>query len=186
MGWGSRSRIGRARRPSRTGGATRSIAWRRAGGWRRGTPTSSRAWRRSSGRGRSNDPLLRRVHVEAAVADEAEEREVELGGELDGERGGRADGGDDGHARDDRFLNDLERRAAADEEQVLVQRDAFAEKRADHFVDGVVTADVFAHAQQRAVGRKHACGVNRAGGVEGALPGAERIAERMNGVAGDA
>src|SRR5258706_714382 len=93
--------------------------------------------------------MLTRVDVAPSVAHETEEGQPKLLRQLDGQRRGGADGDEDGNARHDTLLHDLERRAAADDENIGTV--AGEEERSDHFVDGVVTADILARTQQNAV-----------------------------------
>src|SRR5262245_48205747 len=85
------------------------------------------------------------VGVEVIGADEAEQGEPVLAGQLHGQAGGGADGGEDRDSRHRRLLHQLEAGPAADEQDPVVQWGAAGEElAADELVQGVVPADVLA------------------------------------------
>lgn len=113
------------------------------------------------------------------MAEEADEGLVAVVGELGGEGGGCGDGGDDGEAGGEGFLQDFEGGAAADEEEMVVEGEAVVEEAvAEGFVDGVVSADVFAENEQLAVDVEDGGGVEATGLLEGRL----RFFEMLGGV----
>ena len=90
--------------------------------------------------------------------------------EIGRERGWRRDRGDDRHARGQRFLDDLEARAAANQQDVVVVREQpVLQPVPDHLVQGVMPADVFAEDDQLARHGEDRGGVEAAGAVEGGL-----------------
>ncbi len=68
------------------------------------------------------------VDVELVVSDEAGEGHVEFFGELDGKAGGRADGGEDGNAGHEGFLNEFKTGAAGDEEDGVLGGECVGEE----------------------------------------------------------
>src|SRR3954452_21279004 len=99
------------------------------------------------------DPLRSRVDGDAPVADEAAERHALRLGELDREARRRADRDEDRAAGEGGLLDELDREAAADAEDLALDRQpAFAERPADDLVHGVVPTDVLAHARELPVG----------------------------------
>lgn len=115
-------------------------------------------------------PLVAAVDVEAVVAEEADEGDAEGGGEFDGEAGGSAHGADELDAGHGGFLEELEARASAEEQDAVVQWDvAGAQRVAEEFVERVVAADVFAVGEERAGSVEPAGGVDATGEAEGAL-----------------
>ena len=122
-----------------------------------------------------------RVHVEPLVSHEGGQRESADLGALDREAGGSRDGSDERDARDEGLLDDLERHAAADGEQHVFERQAaFAQHPPDHFVHGVVAADIFGRRQERAVPIEQARRVDAASLVETTLRGAEPRRQRVD------
>ena len=75
------------------------------------------------------DPRRMRVDVEAAAADEADQRDAGFLGQLDRQARRRRHRGDERHAGQPRLLQDLERRAAADEQQQVAGRQPPASSR---------------------------------------------------------
>ncbi len=125
--------------------------------------------------------MFAEVDVEAVVADEAEEGEVEFLGELYGETGGGADGGDEGNAGHDGFLNQFETRAAREKKNSTVKGEGiFHELMADELVEGVVAADVFAEGEELSALVEEGGGVEAAGAVEDGLGGAEEFGQGVN------
>src|SRR5688572_22212828 len=95
-----------------------------------------------------------RVDVERAAADEAAEGDPAIGGELDRERGGRADRDEQWAPRDGGLLDELEREPAADtDDRVCEGQQPVQERAPEHLVERVVAPDVLAHAEQVARGR---------------------------------
>ena len=70
----------------------------------------------------SDDPLRMRVDVEALAAEEAAERDAGLLREIDRQARRRRDGGNQRHAGQQRFLHQLERRAARDQQDRRIER----------------------------------------------------------------
>jgi hypothetical protein len=113
------------------------------------------------------------IDVERSTAEEADEGLPAFASELDGETGGGGDSADDGDASGEGFLEDFEGGAAADEEEMLVEGERAAEETgAEGFVDGVMTADVFAEDEEAAERIEDGGGVEAAGAIEGLLCGA--------------
>src|SRR6266542_1138464 len=82
--------------------------------------------------------VLAGVEVEALAAQEPHQRHAEAPGQVDGEARRRRHGADHGDAGDQGLLQDLVARAAADHEQVVVERQAAVQHRpADQLVDRV-------------------------------------------------
>src|SRR5581483_9820578 len=107
--------------------------------------------RRRAGRPSPHDAPRLRVDVDAAVADEAAEGHPPVASELDRQTRRRTDGDDDRAAGDGRFLDKLEREAAADAEDAVRQgKAALAERPADDLVERVVPADVLSQGEQLA------------------------------------
>ena len=103
---------------------------------------------------------------------------VAFAGEFGGEAGGGGNGGDDRDAAGEGFLHDLERGAAADQQDVFAEGQFFVEEGpAEDFVDGVVTADIFAECEQVAGKVEERGGVNATGFGEGGLRGNEFFGE---------
>src|SRR5579859_3980659 len=101
-------------------------------------PSGSRPASGGRAPGLDFDPLRVRVDVEVVLAEEAHERDPEFPRHLDGEARRGRDGADNGHARHHRLLHDLEARAAADHENVMVEWGTVLEQHvADGLVDGV-------------------------------------------------
>jgi hypothetical protein len=85
-----------------------------------------------------------RVNVETAAANEADERDAARAREIDGQTRRRGHRRDDRDAREQRLLHDFERRAAADAQDAVVERQALGHQHpADHLVHGVVPSDIF-------------------------------------------
>jgi hypothetical protein len=120
------------------------------------------------------------VDVEPVSADESREALLVRAGELDREARGRGDARDDRHASGEGFLDDFERRAAAHEKDVTVERQpAAAQRVAEHFVDCVVPADILACGEQIPVGVEKRRGVQPAGLTKGSLRIRERVGKRV-------
>ena len=83
--------------------------------------TKAEGWDLGTGQEASGDPLGRRVDVERAVSDEADDGEPELLSEVDRERRGRRDPGHDGDPGDRGLLHDLERHPARHEQHMVVE-----------------------------------------------------------------
>src|ERR1700722_15207827 len=91
---------------------------------------------------RLRDAVGAGVDVEAAVAQEADQRRANLFGELDCQRRRRRHGGENRYACSGGLLYDLEAEASAHHHYMTRQRDHRIRQRIpDHFVDRVVTAD---------------------------------------------
>ncbi len=89
------------------------------------------------------------VDNKAATAEKAGEGEAQFAGELNGEAGGSGDGGKDGNSCGDGFLRDFKTGSAADQHEVIGERNELVLKRpADHFVDRVMPAHIFADDEQ--------------------------------------
>ena len=115
-----RGRSARPARRARRGARSTTAPSPPAAGVRRASPASYPLMRSV----RSRDALARAVHVEAAPAQEAYQRDAARGRERDGERGRRRDRGDERDARGERLLHDLERDPPRDEEAVARERQA--------------------------------------------------------------
>ena len=93
-----------------------------------------------------------RVNIKRRASNESDQRDATLASQIDGEAGWRRNGCHDADARDQGFLNDLERGSAAHEEQMLRERKAFLDQHAaDDLVHGIVPSDVFRHRGETAV-----------------------------------
>ena len=105
------------------------------------------AWRLVSGV--SEDVFCAVVDVEVIVAKEADEGDIEVFCDLDGEAGGSTYGGDHGDPGHEGFLQELEAGSAGEQEQCVAEGSAVGEKLgAEELVDGVVAADVFASGEE--------------------------------------
>ena len=129
------------------------------------------------------DPRRMRVDVEAAAADEADQRDAGFLGQLDRQARRRRHRGDERHAGQPRLLQDLERGAAADEQQRVAGRQpAGQQPPADDLVDGVVPPDVLGGVDDVAVERAQRGGVQAAGGGERLLERREARRQRADRV----
>ena len=127
-------------------------------------PPSRRRGPRRSGRGRcrgrEGDAMGMGVDVHGVAAEETDQGHADLLGQLHGQAGGGADGGDQGHAGDGRLLDDLERAPPGHEQHHPGQREpALGGRPADHLVDGVVAPDVLTDAAHVAIGPADGGGV---------------------------
>lgn len=111
-------------------------------------------------------------------ADEAVEGLVGFAGELDGEAGRRADCGNSWDAGGQRFLEDFERGASADEEDLVFEgKLVFEDGVAEKFINGVVPADVFAGENQFTVGLEKGGAVKAPSAAKCRLSGAKFFGE---------
>lgn len=126
----------------------------------------------------TGDTRLFRVDDKSPAAQKTYERQSQFARELHGEARRRRDRCQQRNARGERFLNDLESAAAADQQHVPAERHAaFEERPTDYFVHRVVSADIFAQHDQFAGGVKKSCGVQAAGAAKGGLRGAKLLGE---------
>src|SRR5215211_8625020 len=94
--------------------------------------------------GLGSNPLIPGLHVEPALAQEAHEGHPELPGDVDGEAARGGDGANEGHARHQALLQDLEAAAPADHDDVIRERQpAFQERPPYELVRRVVPPHVF-------------------------------------------
>jgi hypothetical protein len=83
-----------------------------------------------------------RVHVHAAVSQEANQTLTALGSKFHRELGWRQHRGDHWHACGQRLLHDLKRSASRHDQDVSHEREQAVEQAvSDNLVDGVVPAD---------------------------------------------
>src|SRR5687768_4329030 len=116
------------------------------------------------------DPVRARVDIADVATHETQERHVGVARELDRQARRRRDRGDEGNARHDCLLDNLEGSAPAHEQHAIGERYPVQEQLpADHLVDRVVAADVFGAGHQPAVAVEHAGRVQPSGLVEGGL-----------------
>src|SRR5215831_1688715 len=117
-----------------------------------------------------------RVDVEILAANETDERDATLDGDVDRQAGRGRYGSDERNPRQKGLLDDFEGRAAADEEQMIRERQAIPHQHAaNHFIDSVVPADVFRHRFEPAVLRKQAGRMQAARLVEYLLGSSETL-----------
>ncbi len=123
------------------------------------------------------------VHVHRRPAQEPDEGEADILGELDRERRRRRDRGEDRDAGHRRLLHKLEAGPPRDLQHRTAQREtALLQRPADDLVDRVMASDVFPqHEQLAGPCIEQACGVQTAGLVEGVLMGAQRVRKRHEG-----
>src|ERR1700687_5029168 len=123
--------------------------------------------RRRSGNG---DPLLAGVNDEPPSAQETDQRQSKFTCQLYRETRRRGNRRQEGNARSDRFLHDLEPAATADQQNLTTERQAAAEERpTDNFVHGVVSANVFAQDEQFASRAEKRRRVQSAGSAKDSL-----------------
>lgn len=85
-----------------------------------------------------------RIHIERSIADKPDQRHPEFFREFDRKARWRADRDDDGYSCHQCFLNEFKAQPAADEKDLVRKRQLAGEKFCtDHFVESVVTSDVF-------------------------------------------
>src|SRR5215468_11362205 len=96
------------------------------------------------------DALWVRVGVEALAAEETDESDSCLLGELHRQARGGGNGGDDRNAGEHGLLHDLEREAAGDEEDGR-RLEAATQKRPDRLVRRVVAPDIFSREDERPI-----------------------------------
>ena len=107
------------------------------------------------------------VDVHGVAPEEADQGHAELVGQLDGQAGGRADGGDQGHAGHGRLLDDLEGAPSGHEQHHPGQRQAALGGRPpDRLVDRVVAPDILADTPHGTVGTADGGRVEAAGLLE--------------------
>jgi hypothetical protein len=117
-----------------------------------------------------------RVNIHRLTAEEADEGLAGIVGEVDGEAAGGGDGGDEGDAGSEGFLNHLEGDAAAEEQDVVIERqEVVHERMTEDLVEGVVTAHIFAGDDEVAFEVKNGAGVQAASFGKGLLGGAELV-----------
>ena len=117
-----------------------------------------------------------RVNIHCFTAKEANEGLAGIASEVDGEAAGGGDGGDEGDASGEGFLDHLEGNAATEEQDVTVERQEAVHKRmAEDLVEGVVAAHVFAGDDEVAFEVKNGAGVQAASFGKGLLGGAELV-----------
>src|SRR5512135_1726944 len=105
-----------------------------------------------------------RVDVEILAAKKSDQRDAALPGKIDRQARRRGHGRDHRDAGNERLLHDLERRASADEQDAVRERQALLNHHPpDDFVDGVVPPDVFSHRLEHALAREEARGMQPAG-----------------------
>jgi hypothetical protein len=127
-------------------------------------------------RRRAGEPLGAGIYVHGAAAQEPDQGQARLLGELGGQRRRRGHRGQDRDARGHGLLDELERGPSADQQNAAGQRQLpLAQRPADHLVDGIVPADVLAQRQQLAIGREQPGRVQPAGRREHSLRGAEPV-----------
>ena len=86
-----------------------------------------------------------RVNVHCLTSQKADEGLTSLLREINHEAAWRRNGGDERNSAGEGFLDDLKRHPAADEQDVLVERQqAMHERVAENLVERVVTAHVLA------------------------------------------
>lgn len=92
------------------------------------------------------------IDVEATFANEADEGLTAFLGKIDRETGGGGNGNNHRNARRQGFLHDLERSAAAYDQDFFFQgQEGIEQRMAENFVDGVMASNVFADDDQIAV-----------------------------------
>ena len=85
------------------------------------------------------------IDHEAPAAQESHQCQTHFARQLNGEAGRRGNRRDHWHPRHDRFLHDFKSATAADQQYRIRERHAaFQQRPANHFVHGVVTADILA------------------------------------------
>jgi 2,5-diamino-6-(ribosylamino)-4(3H)-pyrimidinone 5'-phosphate reductase len=126
-----------------------------------------------------DEPASWTILVVASPPEEPHQDLAARAGQIDGEGGRGPDGSHHGDARDERFLDDLEARAAADHEDAVVHGHAVGpEPRADHLVHGVVAADVLPEELELALPREETGGVEPSRLAEHRLVPPEPVGER--------
>src|SRR5205807_4948676 len=116
------------------------------------------------------EPLATAVDVQAAAAEEADQRLVGRLGEVTSQAGRRRHCHQDRNPGLERFLDDLEGGASADHQDVAVEgQEALTRGVADDFVHRVVPADVLAHDDRLAIQREQPGRVQAAGPSEDRL-----------------
>ena len=89
------------------------------------------------------------VNVETIITDKTEQSDAAFYGQFHGETGWRANGRDDGDARDGCLLYQFEAYTATDQQDSISQRDiAGHELAADELIEGVMPPYVFAQGDQ--------------------------------------
>ena len=101
-----------------------------------------------------------RIDVHGVIAQEADERDAAGVGQFDGQAGGGGDGGDTGDAGQQGFLNDLERGTATNQQDMLaIRKRVMQQAMPDQFIDGIMTANVFAQEEKFSGAGEEAGGV---------------------------
>lgn len=126
------------------------------------------------------------VGVEAMVAEEAYEGDIELSCDLDGEAGGSAYGGYHRHAAHQGLLQEFKTGAAREHQHRVPQRKTIAkELGADELIHCVMTADVFAKNDQAALGIEQGGSVQAASAIEDKLCLSQTSGESVHNLGGD-
>src|SRR5271155_5073857 len=132
----------------------------------------------TGGKASARDAVGARVDVEAAVAQETDQRRADFFGQLDGQRRRRRDGGENRHTGRGGLLHNLEAEPPADHHYMSRERDHRIRQRvSDHFVDRIVASDVLAYREHRTVKTEDRGAVKSAGRGKHALPGAEFLGQ---------
>lgn len=110
------------------------------------------------------------IDVEVAVAEEADESDVEVFCDLHGEARWSTDAGDHRDSTHEGFLEEFEAGTSGEQKQCMAQGSAVCEKLcSEQFVDRVMTSYIFFDAEKFALGGKEAGTVNPACLVKEAL-----------------
>src|SRR5205814_5012012 len=113
------------------------------------------------------DPFDMRIDVERGRAQESDQRLATFTRKIHRERRGSGNRGDDGDAGGERFLHDLERGTAADQEEVMTEREKPVEKGASNrLIDSVMASDIFADDERIAKKIKNSRGMDASGASE--------------------
>ena len=89
------------------------------------------------------------INIEVVVAQEADENDIELPGDLKGKAGGRSDRGYHGHSAHERLLQQLEAGTPGKHEKRLAQGRTVGEKLgAEELIHGIVPSDIFVQSQE--------------------------------------
>src|SRR5579859_1047403 len=103
------------------------------------------------------------IYIHSVVAQETDEGDAAGVGQFDGQAGGGGDGGDTGDACQQGLLDDLERGATTNEQDMLIIRKRIMQQAiSDQFIDGIVTAHIFAQEEQFSAGGEEAGGMQSA------------------------